>query len=516
MRTYPSKMGRVARLVCVTGAVLIALAARAWALSQQELIKKVNPSVVEVRCDHGLGSGFVVNDSMALVFTNYHVVNGTTTCVVTFPADKDGKQYPTEGYLEVLPEKDLCLLKIVPGQRKLQKLKMAEQIPDQGEPVYTFGSSVGLSGTIAHGTVAAIRTGQELADLMDRQQGKGFFKSWFKYDMDCVWIQHCAPISPGNSGGPLVNTKGEVLGLNTLGGGENQNFAISAKHLRELLSKAGLQPKAWPTLPKGKGPESTDFMGGGDPAKTLAAWKAFNRGMYEFKHRIDSADRKLESIPKAVMTRGVQTRNKKLQAVMKSYGDAYCDFASELRQIDKKKINVHLQDFLFKEAIVLDRVGKSYKDLASSISMDNSDAAEEAEAKAKAYKDYLERIDTEYDTLRTKLGESFDSQLPTVDQTKEEDEKNPPAEQAGAKPVVPGSLGDDTPFFPEEADSGYRIWTSADGEYQVDARYLDVTEDRQTVRLKRKSDGKELEVPVKRLVKADQRYITRLAAKPKE
>ena len=69
---------------------------------------------MEVRCDNGLGSGFVVDDKMGLVYTNFHVVNGTTHCVVTFPADKDDKQYPTEGYLEVLPEKDLCLLKLVP------------------------------------------------------------------------------------------------------------------------------------------------------------------------------------------------------------------------------------------------------------------------------------------------------------------------------------------------------------------------------------------------------------------
>ena len=124
--------------------------------------------------------------------------------------------------------------------------------------MYTFGSSIGLSGTIAHGTVSAIRTGKELAQMWDRENGKGFFKTNYRYDMDCVWVQHCAPISHGNSGGPLVNRKGEVLGLNTLGGGENQNFAISAKHMLELRARASVQPKAWSTLPKGRGPENTD------------------------------------------------------------------------------------------------------------------------------------------------------------------------------------------------------------------------------------------------------------------
>jgi hypothetical protein len=282
--------------------------------------------------------------------------------------------------------------------------------------------------------------------------------------------------------------------------------------MRALLAIASNQPKAWSTLPKGKGPENGG-IGGGDEEKTLAAWKTFNRGMYDLKDRIDDADRRLEAIPKVVGTRGIQTRNKKLQAVMKSYGNAYCDFATKLRQIDMKKINMALLNFLYKEAIVLDRVGKSYKELASSISMDNPDAAEWAEAKAEAYKDLLERIGTEYDTLRTKLGESFENELPTVEQTREEDEKNPPADQAAAKPVVRDPEGDDTRLIPEAADSGYRVWTSANGEHQIDAKYLGVTEDRQRVKLKRKSDGKEIEVPIKSLVKANQRYIAGLSKK---
>jgi hypothetical protein len=509
-------MGRPARWACVAAAVLTALAATGWAQSQEALINKVKPSVVEVRCDNGLGSGFVVDDKAGLVFTNFHVVNGTKHCMVTFPADKDDKQYPTLGYLEVLPEKDLCLLKIVPGARKLQKLKMAEQLPQPGEPVYTFGSSIGLSGTVAHGNVAAIRSGKELADLWDRQHGKGAFKSEFRYDMDCVWIQHDAPISHGNSGGPLVNRKGEVLGLNTLGLGENLNMAISVKHMHDLYNKASEQPRAWSTLPTGKGPGSSGYVGGGDPAKTLAAWKTFNRGMHEFKSRVDNAQKKLESVPKAdprFPMRGMQVRNIKLQAAMKAMGAAYCDFATKIKQIDMKKVNMELENFLFKEAIVLDRTGKAYRDLASSVAMDDPDAAEWADAKARAYKDYLEKFDMEYELHRAKLGENFETEFPTVEQTAEDDEKNPPDDQPEKKTAAAGSEGDDIGFFSGDHDSGYRIWTSANGERQVDAKYLGVTDDGQKVRLKRKLDGKELVVPVKALVKADRRYIARLANK---
>ena len=69
----------------------------------------------------------MVDDKAGLVFTNFHVVNGATKCWVTFPADRDDKRYETEGFVEVLPEKDLCLLKIVPGSKKLRSLRMAAQ-----------------------------------------------------------------------------------------------------------------------------------------------------------------------------------------------------------------------------------------------------------------------------------------------------------------------------------------------------------------------------------------------------
>ena len=62
------------------------------------------------------------------------------------------------------------------------------------------------------------------------------------------------------------------------------------------------------------------------------------------------------------------------------------------------------------------------------------------------------------------------------------------------------------------ADVGYRIWTSDDGEHELDAKYLGVTDDGRSVRLRRRSDGKELEVEIKQLVKADQRYIAKLTA----
>ena len=80
MRTYPSRIGIRVRLACLSTAVLLVATAMARGESQQDLIRKVNPSIVEVHSHldrgTGTGSGFVVDEKMGLVFTNFHVVNG--------------------------------------------------------------------------------------------------------------------------------------------------------------------------------------------------------------------------------------------------------------------------------------------------------------------------------------------------------------------------------------------------------------------------------------------------------
>ena len=285
---------------------------------------------------------------------------------------------------------------------------------------------------MASGIVTAVRSGKEVAQLWDRWKGKGFFKGTMRLDMDCVFIQHCAAVSRGVFGGPLVNKKGEVLGLNTLyyepgGVGENLNFAISAKHLRELYSKAGRQPKPWYALPKGRGPEP-GFLGGSDPVQTLAAWKTFNRGMYQWKKRVEETQKRLESIPKPDPRnpmKGMTVRNKKFQASMKSMGTAYCDFATKIKNIDVKKIDQELAGLHLQASHGAGAHRQVVQRLASSIALDNANAAEYAQAKAEAYKEYLERIDMDYDMLRTGLGQTYEKEFPTVEQTAAEDKETP-------------------------------------------------------------------------------------------
>ena len=243
------------------------------------VIEKALAAIVEIRTDHSLGSGVVVDAAKGLVATNLHVVGGATKCVVALLSDRYGKQYPVDGFVAALPGRDLAILHVRAGDRKLAALELAPSLPKQGEVVYAMSTS-SCTG-VSDGIVTAIRTGQELADLWDRREGKGFFKTVFRYEMDCTWIQHDSPISHGDSGGPLLNAKGEVLGLNTLafnptGEGQTLPFAISAKHLGRALAAAdkAVQPlsKLPPFLPE-------PMCCACDLVKTLTAWTAFNRAI---------------------------------------------------------------------------------------------------------------------------------------------------------------------------------------------------------------------------------------------
>ena len=100
-----------------------------------QIVAKVDPAVATIHCPHGTGSGFVVDDRGILV-TNCHVVAGEGEAVAVFP---DKTTYRILGVLAFVPGKDLTLLKIDPGTRKLPSLRLAETAPAKGEKVYAFG-----------------------------------------------------------------------------------------------------------------------------------------------------------------------------------------------------------------------------------------------------------------------------------------------------------------------------------------------------------------------------------------
>ena len=112
------------------------------------------------------------------------------------------------------------------GQAGLPALELADALPRKGESVVTFGAPKGLSFSASEGIVSAVREGKELTDYVEGLPG--------------TWIQTTAPISSGNSGGPLVKRDGRVTGMNTmvLLTGQNLNFAISSVDVADVLKQA--------------------------------------------------------------------------------------------------------------------------------------------------------------------------------------------------------------------------------------------------------------------------------------
>src|SRR5262249_45061622 len=114
-------------------------------------------------------------------------------------------------------ERDLVVLKISAGRSQALYLGNSEAV-QVGETVYAVGNPQGLEGTFSQGIVSSIR----------------------EVGTDKL-LQITAPISPGSSGGPVLNGKGEVIGVSvaTFRGGQNLNFAIPSNYLKTLLAKTG-------------------------------------------------------------------------------------------------------------------------------------------------------------------------------------------------------------------------------------------------------------------------------------
>jgi len=163
------------------------------------------------------GSGFFVRG--AIVATNYHVISGSTYGYAKITGD--GTSYSIAGIVGIDKAKDLVLLKITGANGKALTLADISTV-EVGEIVYALGNPRGLEGTISPGIVSGI----SLRDVGNENL-----------------IQITAPISPGSSGGPVVNKNGEVVGVasSTLkGDGQNLNFAVPSPFLALLL--ASLKP----------------------------------------------------------------------------------------------------------------------------------------------------------------------------------------------------------------------------------------------------------------------------------
>ena len=205
-------------LLC--GAVLVSTGmSSAYAQTAQEIAKKAFGSTVLLVMEDAkgqplsLGSGFFVRDGQ--IASNLHVVEGAARGYAKLVGQKT--KYDIEGATAVDPERDLVVLKISAAGSPVLSLGSSDAV-QVGESVYAVGNPQGLEGTFSQGIVSSIR----------------------EVGIDKL-LQITAPISPGSSGGPVLNGRGEVIGVSvaTFRGGQNLNFAIPANYLKTLLDKTG-------------------------------------------------------------------------------------------------------------------------------------------------------------------------------------------------------------------------------------------------------------------------------------
>lgn len=187
----------------------LGLTHQAWAKdSYTALVKRIQPAVVTVatfdadKNPRGMGSGFFVNQEGHFI-TNRHVLEGASQAVVK---TADGQVYSVADILAEDKAMDLILASIGPTKGIVKSLRITGIMPEVGERVLVIGSPLGLEQTISDGVVSAVRPIRGYGEI----------------------LQITAPISKGSSGGPVVNLKGEVIGIATfqIVEGQNLNFAI--------------------------------------------------------------------------------------------------------------------------------------------------------------------------------------------------------------------------------------------------------------------------------------------------
>ncbi|MGB6133822.1 MAG: trypsin-like peptidase domain-containing protein [Acidobacteriaceae bacterium] len=185
-------------------------------LTDEELFRQAAPSVVLLRAydqsgqPFKLGSGFIAGPS-GIAVTNYHVIRGAYSETATF---QDGSTARVIGVLGYDPAVDIAVIRLDVASATPLVLGDSDSV-QVGDRVAAIGSPLGLQNTISDGLVSALRDGR---------------------------IQTSTPISPGSSGGPFFNKRGQVIGIAVaqMRAGQNLNFVVPINQARRFLANDAL------------------------------------------------------------------------------------------------------------------------------------------------------------------------------------------------------------------------------------------------------------------------------------
>lgn len=205
------------------------------ALRVPEVVRQVKSGVVEIIAQQGqsgtaTGSGFVYDNDSHILTNNHVIADASKITVVT-----SNNSILRAKLVGADPETDLAVLKV---DKKLTPLKLGNSsLLKVGQPVVAIGSALALDGgpTVTTGVVSALNRVQSEPSSNPYQAGAEL----------SGLIQTDAAVNPGNSGGPLLDLQGKVIGINTLGARTTQNgemvqginFAISINTARDVADK---------------------------------------------------------------------------------------------------------------------------------------------------------------------------------------------------------------------------------------------------------------------------------------
>jgi len=198
--------------------------------AQEELpkiVKRIMPSTVvimtydEEEKNIAQGSGFFINQK-GDILTNWHVLQKANSAKVK---TAEGKVYPITKIIAEDREGDIIQVSVDIPLEDIYPLKVSNSIPEVGEKVIVVGNPLGFEQTVTDGIISAVREIPVFGKI----------------------IQISAPVSPGSSGSPVVNAKGEVIGIASfqIAEGQNLNFAVPGERILKLVPGKGKTFSEW-------------------------------------------------------------------------------------------------------------------------------------------------------------------------------------------------------------------------------------------------------------------------------
>ena len=210
---------KISGIVSGVVALISGIAFLAWylwpvrKLEISDIAEKVMPATVlitvETNGSSARGSGFFTGTGQ--IFTNSHVIHNAKSITVK---THNGKTYSAE-VLDENKDLDIAVLTVNADRKDYSVLSFAKDIPAHGSGIVVIGSPLGYEQTVSGGLVSAVR----------------------RYDNNITVLQITAPISPGSSGSPVMNMRGEVVGIATMTNtaGQSLNFAVSPLSIKRNL-----------------------------------------------------------------------------------------------------------------------------------------------------------------------------------------------------------------------------------------------------------------------------------------